>query len=562
MLAVNLQVEFGLKAKCLTGLSRFDRILIMKTTIFIIIILFTALSASAAVEEGGKLFERKCHTCHLLERALDKIKDLEEWKRTTKRMAKHSDGAITMEETEKIAKYLADNSKRLKELAAGEKPKEEIQPPAENGFFEFKKVRVNQFIEPSVCAECHSEKYKQWSGSMHSKAFIDPLWRAATKLFYKQASKKEEFLEMRACVKCHTPLGFRSYSITSPEDDYDKLAQLPAQGIFCNWCHNINEVKHIGDAGYEVDAGGGVDDPSTMLGPLKDATSDFHPVKYSELHTKSEFCGLCHNVSHVVNKKQFEATYDEWKNSPYNTGNPETTVNCQDCHMRQRPGVPSTGKTERPDNPGKAADSGPDRKHIWTHYFVGGNAIITKLLGSEVNAKMAVERLQNAADLEIIKSGSYKKGGLANIKIKVTNSGAGHYLPTGLTQVRQMWLDVKITDAKGKTIFRSGTLDKNGTIDENAVIYHTQLGNEKGEPVINFALADRILYDYRIPPKGYIIEKYVFNVPSDAVSPLKIEATLKYRSISQSLANTLLRDKTPEIPVIDMVSTAEKIEVK
>ncbi len=146
----------------------------------------------------------------------------------------------------------------------------------EERIFKFKNVRVEQFIDPSICSECHSEKYKQWSGSMHSKAFIDPLWRSATKLFFKEAKKEGEIIEMRACVKCHTPLGFRSYSITSPEDDYDKLAKLPAQGIFCNWCHNISEIKHIGDAGYEVEPGGGLENPSTMLGPLKDAYSDFH----------------------------------------------------------------------------------------------------------------------------------------------------------------------------------------------------------------------------------------------------------------------------------------------
>ena len=430
----------------------------------------------------------------------------------------------------------------------------------EERIFKFKNVRVEQFIDPSVCGECHSEKYKQWSGSMHSKAFIDPLWRSATKLFFKEAKKEGEIIEMRACVKCHTPLGFRSYSITSPEDDYDKLATLPAQGIFCNWCHNISEVKHIGDAGYEVEPGGGLENPSTMLGPLKDAYSDFHPTKYSELHTKSEFCGLCHNVSHAANNMPIERTYDEWKNSPYNTGDPATTVHCQDCHMRQRPGIPSTGKTKRPDNPGNAADNGPDRPHIWTHYFVGGNAVITKLLGSDINSKMAIERLQNAADLEIIKAKSYKKNELSEIKVKVINSGAGHYLPTGITEVRQMWLDVKITDVRGKTIFRSGALDKKGNIDENAILYYTQLGNEKGEPVINIALADRILYDHRIPPKGYKVEKYVFKIPTDAVSPLRVEATLKYRSVSQSLARTLLGDNAPEIPVIDMVSAVEKIK--
>ena len=437
---------------------------------------------------------------------------------------------------------------------AGETEKHDI--------FDFNKVSVDQFIDPEICEGCHSEIFEQWNGSMHSKAYTDPVWRAATKLFIKDPMNEGQLLEMKACVKCHTPLGFRAGLITSPAEDYDKLAELPAQGIFCNWCHNISEVKHLGDAGYEVSAGGGEDDPSTMLGPRKDADSPYHPTKYSELHTKSDFCGLCHNVSHAANNLPIEQTYNEWKNSPYNTGDPATTVNCQDCHMRQRPGIPATGKTERPDNPGVACDSGPERKHIWTHYFVGGNSVVTKLLGSDLHAKMAVERLQNAADLELIKNTPFKKESLSNIKVKVINSGAGHYLPTGLTEVRQMWLEVNITDAKGNVLLRSGYLDEKGNIDENAVIFHTKLGNEKGEPVINVALADRILYDHRVPPKGFQIERYTFYIPDSAVSPLKVRATLKYRSASQALTNTLLGEKAPKMPVVDMAVITDIIEFK
>lgn len=435
----------------------------------------------------------------------------------------------------------------------------ETKEPESHGLFDFKKVRVEQFINPDVCELCHTEIFNQWNGSMHSKAFVDPIWRAATKLFLKDATESGEILEMKACVKCHTPLGFRSHSISSPADDYDKLADLPAKGIFCNWCHNISEVKHLGDAGYEVEAGGGEDAPSTMLGPRKDAESPYHPTRYSELHTKSEFCGLCHNVSHAANRLPIEQTYNEWKNSPYNTGTPETTIHCQDCHMRQRPGIPSTGKTARPDNPGKACNDGPDRGHVWTHYFVGANAIVPKLLGSEMHAQMAVERLQNAADLEVIKNNAYRKNALSSIKVKVINSGAGHYLPTGLTEVRQMWLYVKITDAKGKPLLISGDIDSNGNIDKDAVMYHTHLGNAKGEVVLNVAKADRILYDHRIPPKGYAIENYSFYMPDDAVSPLKIEISLKYRSASQALANILLGNKAPELPVINMVSMIDEI---
>jgi mono/diheme cytochrome c family protein len=515
-------------------------------------------------QRGEMLFEKMCDKCHTLGRSLKKNKDLEAWKRTALRMARYADGVFTEAEALEIAEYLAardirdikEKPEAVAKLAEQEKGGSEAE---EFGMFDFKKVRTDQFIEPEVCEGCHSKIFEMWNGSMHSKAFVDPLWRAATKLFVKEAVSPGEILEMKACVKCHTPLGFRSYTITSPESDYDKVPELPARGIFCNWCHNISLVKHIGDAGYEVEPGGGEDDPSTMLGPFKDSTSDFHPTKYSELHTRSEFCGLCHNVSHAENKLPIEATYDEWKNSPYNTGNPETTVNCQDCHMRQRPGIPSTGKTERPDNPGKACDYGPDRKHIWTHYFVGGNAIITKLLGSNIHSQMAVERLKHAADLEIIKSKTYGKNGLSSVKIKVINSGAGHYLPTGLTEVRQMWLDVSIADAQGKTLLRSGSVDETGKIEENTVIFNTVLGNNKGEPVLNVAKADRVLYDHRVPPKGHVIENYSFYIPSNAVSPLKVKVSLNYRSASQELANALLGDDAPEIPVIEMVTLSDEI---
>jgi hypothetical protein len=141
----------------------------------------------------------------------------------------------------------------------------------------------------------------------------------------------------------------------------------------------------------------------------------------------------------------------------------------------------------------------------------------------------------------------------------VINSGAGHYLPTGLTEVRQMWLDVKITDARGRVLLRSGNINEEGDVDENAVMYQTHLGDEKGNLVLNVAKADRILYDNRIPPKGYVIEKFAFYIPDDAVAPLKIETTLKYRSASQSLANVLLGDNAPEIPAIDMISITENI---
>jgi len=520
----------------------------MKIFFLFFLILSTAVNSSASTEKGENLFKRMCFICHPLQRALAKSKDLDGWKRTTKRMSRYSGNVITPENAEAIAEYLAT------------RPPPDGTMYSEQYRFRNRKIWVKQFIDPEVCMECHTDIYDQWNGSMHNKAFKDPLWRGAVKLFAKGTKTRSEIMALRSCVKCHIPLGFRSDSVTYPTQDFDSADNLSAQGIFCNWCHSISEVKHLGDADYEVAPGGGDTDPSTMLGPLEDADSDFHPTQYSELHTTSEFCALCHDVSHSSNGLPLERTYTEWKNSPYNTENPATTTTCQDCHMRQRPGVPSTGKTERPDFPGRAAKNGPEREHVWSHYFVGANAMAATIMGNELHADMARERLQNAADLTIVKGKNNNRGELARLMIKVENSGAGHYLPTGMSEVREMWLDVTISDADGNVLLRSGELDGNGDIDEEAAIFKTVLGNEKGEPETNIAAADRVLSDYRIPPKGHVAVRYSFNIPENAVSPLTIEATLKYRSISPAMARDFLGYDDEEIPVIDMTKAVETID--
>lgn len=441
----------------------------------------------------------------------------------------------------------------------------------EKDIFEYIKLKTEKIIKTDICGECHSEIFKQWKGSTHSKAFIDPIWRAATKLFYSESKTMGQVLEMKLCVKCHMPLSSTSNIAKLPFDNYNRLMELPEQGTFCNWCHDINEAVHIGAEGYSVDSDTAEIYGSTILGPRNDSrwenppegTIYFHNSEYSEFYTKSDFCGLCHNMFQMENKLSIVQTFDEWKKSPYNTNDPKTTMTCQDCHMRQKPGIPATGSTEKLDNPGRSADNGPYREHVWTHYFAGGNSIIPKLMGSDMHSSLAIEKLTNAAQLEMIRDGLYEKGKLSRIKVKVINSGAGHYLPTGMTAIRQMWLDVKITDRNGIMIFRSGSMDREGNFDKNTVLFNTVLGDKNGKPVMNFALAEKILYDHRIPPMDNVIENYSFVIPEDALFPLKVEIILKYRTASPGFVKMILNDKASDIaiPIVDMASLTEKIDL-
>lgn len=396
-------------------------------------------------------------------------------------------------------------------------------------------VQPSDYTRPEVCSACHDEIYSQWNGSMHSMANKDPVYE---KLFI-LASREANGTFDAFCTSCHAPIDYLSGII--PSADNYSVSAISERGISCDFCHTVNGSRGIGNAAYNSSPG------NVKYGPFNDSFSAYHGTAYSELHTRAEFCGMCHNVVHPFNGLVLENTYTEWKESPYN----ETTP-CQHCHMT--PGVTKFMK-----NPGRDAAGAPLREHIYTHYFVGGNAMLPEILGSPEHEKLAKERLRAAAALEI--ESLERMNETVSLKVKVTNVGAGHKLPTGLTEARQVWLDVDVRDEKGKTIFRSGAMDEGGYIDHDAAIYHTIFGDPEGKPTEKVWLADRILIDNRIPPKGHSIENYTFVIPPDTEGRLLISVKLNYVSASQELSDLLFGKGNIKPPVVEMASVNATLEV-
>ncbi len=406
------------------------------------------------------------------------------------------------------------------------------------------------YEDPTVCGGCHSEIYEQWNGSMHSNSWKDPVFQK----LYAMAGKETNGLLNVFCARCHTPIGVLSGEVSY--GDNSKISEISRKGVQCDFCHTVNASAGVGNGAFVSSPG------KIKRGPLKDSMSPSHETAYSDLHTRSEFCGMCHDVTNPINEKPLERTYTEWKESPYNTGDPKTTIYCQDCHMRQKPGLAATGATERTNIPGKDATGGPEREHIYTHYFAGGNALMPGILGSGDHNRLAIERLQNAAKVEIITPEKVKAGEMATVQVKVTNTGAGHKLPTGLTEAREMWLSVSVKDEKGTEIFRSGALDKDGNVDSKSVIYRTVLGDPSGNPTLKSWTADHVISDTRIPPKGYSVEKYDFHLPEGVEGQLAIEVKLYYHSASQELSDLLFGKGGVDVPEIEMTGATAKLNVE
>ncbi|MGB6367626.1 MAG: multiheme c-type cytochrome, partial [Thermoanaerobaculia bacterium] len=376
-------------------------------------------------------------------------------------------------------------------------------------------------------------------GSMHANSWRDPLFQSAAKL----ASEETKGLSDNFCFGCHVPVGVISGEI--PPIDGSKLSPVAASGVSCDFCHTVSKTRGVGNLPATSEPG------NVKWGPFTDSKSPFHDVQFSDTHTSARFCGLCHNMSHPMNGLQIVGTYTEWLTGPYRAAG----VTCQDCHMT--PPDPPTAFTP---NPGVAALNGPKREHRWTHQFVGGNVMVAELLGAQLQADYARKRLEAAAEVEILPPATVSRPGLLEFAVKVRNVGAGHYLPTGMTEMRQMWLDVRVVDANGTEIYSSGAVDDAGEIEPNAAIFRTVLGDESGNPTWRMWEATHILYDHRIPPKGYRVERYAAYVPPDTGLPLTVRATLRYRSVSPQLAKELLADEAPPIPVIDMRQAAITVE--
>jgi len=366
-------------------------------------------------------------------------------------------------------------------------------------------VGVDKF-QPSQACGCHGELLEQWSRGMHAKAMTDPLYRFKVA----EADKATNGTLGDFCDGCHGPVA----TMGGQAGDLSKASVQALEGVGCDFCHQVTgTTEPLGNVSQIVTPDG------TKRAQFDDSLSPAHKTEYSKFHESAEFCGACHNVDHPANGMHLESTYTEWKASSYAAQG----IVCQDCHMTPGPGVTKP-------NAGSAAAGGPQRQHIYTMTFVGGNVGLG-------DAQLAEERLKAAATLDIEVPDVVAPGSSADVTVKVTNSGAGHYLPTGLTEVRQMWLEVT-------AVAEDGTVTELGKHEFGSILKDAA-GNSPVE------LWDAVAFekDDRIPPQESSSDTYSFTMPDSGA--VKVNAALYYRSCTEEMATKA----GVEIPTTTMVES-------
>jgi len=364
-------------------------------------------------------------------------------------------------------------------------------------------------FEPSSNCACHSALVSQWQSSMHAQALTDPLYLHKLE----KADRETDGAVVPFCEECHGAIAAMAGEI---EDRV--FSEQGGEGVSCDLCHQLTgTTEPIGNTSLIVEPDG------VKRAQFDDSVSTWHESAYSAFHETAEFCGMCHNVNHPVNNLPLEATYTEWAEGPY----AEEGIVCQDCHMTPGPGVTKP-------NPGRAAAGGPERPHIYTMTFAGGNVALG-------DAALAEERLQAAAEIDLEAPQVVEGGGEVPVTVRITNVGAGHYLPTGLTDFRRMWVELVAMDQDG-----SETL-----VGKRE--FHTIFKDEEGQSPAEIWFAVAVESDDRIPPQESVENTWEAAMPLDG--PLTLTATLYYRSCTEEFAE----EAGVDVPTTTMTSAATSV---
>ncbi|MBZ0283383.1 MAG: cytochrome c family protein [Anaerolineae bacterium] len=430
------------------------------------------------------------------------------------------------------------------------------------------------------CAQCHYREYEEWVVSIHAVSGPDIIYETAINANEHAHDNRHGTEKIRWCDSCHEPLltlmgGVNPLPVVGPND-------AAAEGTSCIVCHTAVASKPLAGNGALTLAINNINnyEPALILAAPAEHARAMQARTYNPLMGQSELCGACHTEIRplAINGDEpmnLQDTFDEWRRSEY----AEMNIQCQDCHMSSNPAeyIAALNRGEQPER-------------VVSHRFVGINYLLTAadlpdnlvvfLRGGhppgdiprdEWRASLLEQQhlilslLQEAADLALEAPETAVPGEELAFDVTITNSGAGHDLPTGPRDQRYMWLEIRVTDVNGDEIYHKGWFnEQTGEVDPEAIMYLKLLYDEQDERITEHILFDVDHIEYTrnpIPARSSDTIPYVFTVPVDSQGPLRVEVRLWYRLALQELATYLLKIDVV-IPPVVMAETAVEIPLQ
>jgi hypothetical protein len=391
-----------------------------------------------------------------------------------------------------------------------------------------------QFEKPRACGSCHVDFYMQWQQAMMSQSYTHH-WDEIEyfKLAVPHAEKDPVVAGVKeGCNGCHAPTAFIAGDVPPPLPQENSRAN---EGVSCDVCHTITGFNGEQPFNYSMTIQPG----RTKQGNREGVESPHHTTQKSDFISTSEFCGNCHNEQSPYGV-WVKSTQLEWKEGPY----AREGVVCHDCHM--------------PRAEGRVSKLSKVYKDAAQHLFHGAHSP-SKLRGS-VEVRMH-------PDIREVEPGE-----IIVLTVQAFNHKAGHKIPSGSAEERQLWLTVIAYDAEDNEyhlpVDKKGFEGETYTISSNELAYQDigmMMGLSDFKGLARDALpfeGDRIFrlpyfdpqgrltiaqwntksqgVDYRIGPRETKIETFTWEIPEDmALGNVRCVAEINYRRLVKSVGEFL-----------------------
>jgi hypothetical protein len=438
-----------------------------------------------------------------------------------------------------------------------------------------------RFISPVTCSRCHAKVTRYWDRSKMAHTTANPKvlgmyygtdagGRGGIGPGYKIDNPKDN----GNCAICHAPSAAVSYLGTRDLNNALWSPRTEWEGISCDYCHKVRKVVKKTDQPSHYAPVLKRHNPAKgnsimVFGPYDDVVNGIMAASYSPVFDQGRFCATCHNHFKQLprnaswdhrnvytdeewagfglkdnNKLPIQTTYLEWKQ--WQDALPADDSNkgkkCQDCHMSWR-------KEMLPyDNyvvDGQARQMwGVKRspKQIRPHHFDGGTATQLKTaLSMEVEGEVIGETLK--------------------VRVFITNTNGGHWVPTGET-MRSVMLLVEAADSHERPLkMLSGTRlpawagqgnpAKGNFAGLPGKVFARVLQDDRGNLNVPFWKATGVAFDSRIRPKKTVTLEFTFAVKDPDDEPTA-KAKLIYRPVFKDLA-AIKNWKTEDILITNSV---------
>jgi tetratricopeptide (TPR) repeat protein len=454
------------------------------------------------------------------------------------------------------------------------------------------------FMTSESCGRCHKELYEQWRSSMHHFSSFNNQWYRKS-IEYMQDVVGTKPSKWCAGCHDHAVFFNGRFDRPIKEQIETAEAQNGLGCTSCHSITKVRSSMGQGDFEIEYpplhDLAAS---ENPVLKFVHDQLTYIDPEPHREIFLKPfhreqtpEFCSSCHKVhldKPVNSYRWFRGfnDYDNWQASGISGEGarsfyyPPKSQKCADCHM---PRVPSTDP---------AAKNGMIR----SHRFAAANTAVPYVNKDPVQLKAVQDFLKDgqvtmdvfglvrapedapaavqakpsasassqprlnstfAIGEESMNFGAartfiaeprpviapldkvnavVRRGESVRLEVVVRTRKVGHFFPGGTVDAFDVWVELEVTDDRGRTILHSGEVEDGGKgpVESGAHFYRALLLDDHGNPIDkrNAWAARSVAYVRLIPPGAADTVHYRLQIPPDAGNRITIKAKLNYRKFA------------------------------